>query len=66
MPKLKVFVERENKTHDVEAKTIEEILEKLKINPETIIITRNDELITIDAKIKEKDEIKLLSVISGG
>ena len=62
----KVFIEKENKTVNVEAKTVKEILEKLKINKEVVIISKNNELVTEDSKVLKKDKIKLLSVISGG
>lgn len=62
----KVFIEKENKTVTVEAETVKEILEKLNINKETIIIAKNNELVTEDSKVSKKDTIKLLSVISGG
>ncbi|MBI2106397.1 MoaD/ThiS family protein [Candidatus Woesearchaeota archaeon] len=62
----KVFIEKENKTVSVEAKTVKEILEKLKINKEVVIISKNNELVTEDSKVSKSDKIKLLSVISGG
>ncbi|MBI4158939.1 MoaD/ThiS family protein [Candidatus Woesearchaeota archaeon] len=61
-----VFIEKENKTVAVEAKTVKEIIKKLKINPETIIISKNSELVTEDSRVSKNDKIKLLSVISGG
>lgn len=63
---MKVFIERENKTKEVKAKTIKEILEKLRINPETVLTVVNNELVTDDRKLNRKDEIKILSVVSGG
>ncbi|MDP2908222.1 MAG: MoaD/ThiS family protein [Nanoarchaeota archaeon] len=63
---MKVFIERENKTKEVKAKTIKEILEKLRINPETVLTVVNNELVTDDRKLNSKDEIKILSVVSGG
>jgi len=62
----KVFIERENKTVNVSSLTIKEILKELNINRETVIIARNDELVTEDSKVSKNDKIKLLSVISGG
>ena len=62
----KVFIEKENKTVNVEAKTVKEIIEKLKINKEVVIISKNNELVTEDSKVSKNDKIKLLSVISGG
>jgi len=62
----KIFIERQNKTVNVKALTMEEVLEKLNINPEEVLTVKNNELVTLDTKITEKDTIKLLSVISGG
>ncbi len=63
---MKIYIERINEYKEVEASTIKEVLEKLKINPTTVLISKNNELVTEDAKLNENDEIKLLSVISGG
>ena len=66
MPKLRVFIERENKNIDLEAKDIKDLMKKLKLNSETVLISRNNELITDDINLEDNDEIKFLSVISGG
>lgn len=63
---VKVFIERENKNIDIKAKDIDEIINKLNINKEEVIIVKNDELTPLNVKLKEKDEVKFLSVISGG
>ncbi|MBW2965242.1 MoaD/ThiS family protein [Candidatus Woesearchaeota archaeon] len=42
------------------------LLSALKINPETVIIVKNDEVVTDDEQLSESDEIRLLSIISGG
>ena len=64
--KIDVFLERTDENRTVEARSIPEILEKLDINPQTVIVVKNDELVTEDETLEEKDKIKLLSVISGG
>ena len=64
--KIDVFIERINKRTIIKAQTIHEIMKKLAINPQTVIIVKNSELITEDEPLKDKDEIKFLSVISGG
>ena len=46
--------------------TVRKALQKLNIEPDSVLPTRNDELITDDEIIKENDEIKLVPVISGG
>ena len=63
---VKVFIERGNISKDVEASSIKEIMNKLNINREVVIIVKNNEVVTEDTKIKDNDEIKFLSVISGG
>jgi len=42
------------------------LLDKLKINPVTVIVSRENELITEEERLKDKDKIRILSVISGG
>ena len=64
--KINVFIERENKEEIVDVKSIPEIFNKLKINPQTVLIVKNGELIMEDDELKNNDKIKLLSVISGG
>ena len=64
---MKVFIEREGKekTLKFQGKVIE-LLRKLKINSETVLVTRDSELLTDDEKITNSDDIKIISVISGG
>ncbi len=71
MHKLKVnaFVDRENKNQTLELgnnSTIADLLKKLHINPVTVIVLRNNELILEEEKLNDNDKIKILSVISGG
>ena len=66
MPKVTVFIERENITKRMNASSIDEIIKKLSINQEVVLIAINNELVTRNIKLKDNDEIKLLSVISGG
>ena len=68
MIKINVFIDKENKNKiiELENNSVSELLEKLKINPVTVIVSRNNELILEDEKLKDNDEIKILSVISGG
>ena len=67
--KVSVFVDRENKNKEVELEgnsTVAVLLEKLDINPITVIISRDNELILENEKLNDNDKIKVLSVISGG
>ena len=63
---VKVLIEREEKIVNIKAKDIDEIIKKLNINKEEVIIVKNNELIPNNVKLNEKDEVKFLSVISGG
>ena len=71
MAKIKVnaFIDRENKNAELELENnsqVIDLLKKLNINPVTVIVSRNNELILEDEILNNNDEIKILSVISGG
>jgi sulfur carrier protein len=56
-----------NKEYEVRAgMNLLEALKKNKIVPESVIATRNGEMILEDEILKEGDVIKLVAVISGG
>ena len=66
---VNVFIERENKNLRVRLggnSTVADLLRDLKLNPVSVIISRKNELILEKEKLKDGDEIKILSVISGG
>lgn len=63
---MKVLIEKTNKTINIEAKTVKDLLIKLKLNPTTVLITRNNEIILESEKLNKNAKIKILSVISGG
>ncbi|MDD5466419.1 MAG: MoaD/ThiS family protein [Anaerolineales bacterium] len=46
--------------------TIGHALEKIGVNRESVIPTRNGEMVTDDEILEEEDIIKLIAVISGG
>ena len=67
--KLKVFYDRENKEKTIELgnnATIKDLLKKMEINPVTVIVSKNNDVVLEDEKLKDKDDIKIISVISGG
>jgi sulfur carrier protein ThiS len=67
--KITAFIDKENKKKTLDLaknSTAKDLLEKLNINPVTVIIARGNEIILEDAELKDKDEIRVLSVISGG
>src|SRR5436309_11612071 len=43
-----------------------DVLERLDVNPETVIVIRDDTLITKDEEVSDHETIELRPVISGG
>ncbi len=66
--KVNVFNEKsqEKLEIDFQGKTVQELLKQIKVNSETVLVVRNDEVVTLDETLQDNDQIKLLSVISGG
>jgi len=48
-----------------EAKAID-VVRKLRVNPETVIIKRSGEIILENETLKNNDRIELIKVVSGG
>ncbi|MBU0515214.1 MAG: MoaD/ThiS family protein [Proteobacteria bacterium] len=51
--------------HDRGASLIK-VLKKLDLDPQTVLVARGDELLTLDAQIEADDEIRIIPVMSGG
>ena len=45
---------------------VSKLLEHLGINPETVLVIRNDTLVTGDERLEEPDTVEIRPVISGG
>ena len=64
---MKIFIEKQNTTKNIRFKgDVKSLLEKLGINPETVVVVKDDELVLLDEKVSDDDFVKVLSVISGG
>lgn len=65
---LTIVQERNSTTEKINfsGKTVKELLDHLKINPEIVILTRKNQVLTEEDSLKNKDKIEILSVISGG
>lgn len=65
---LTIVQERNSTTEKINfsGKTVKELLNQLKINPEIVILTRKNQVLTEEDSLKNKDKIEILSVISGG
>jgi sulfur carrier protein ThiS len=64
--KIKIIDEKTNKEKELDVSSITEAANELNIDLKEVIITKNNELVTEDAKLTNGDTIKFLSVISGG
>ena len=66
---IDVYIEHQNKNVKINLEknsTIAILLKKLKLNPVEMVVSKNNEVVTEDTKIKEKEKIKIFSVVSGG
>ncbi len=64
---MKVFIERSEEDMTLEfSGSAKELCELLDVNMETVLILKNDTLVTEDEQLVDSDIIKLISVVSGG
>jgi len=64
---MEVFIEKQNKKISVVFEgSGAELIKKLKFNSEEVLIIKNGELVALDELLGNKDEIKIISIISGG
>lgn len=49
-----------------EKSSIENLLEKLEINPETVVVLRNGEVVPGFETLSNKDRIEILDIVSRG
>lgn len=46
--------------------SVRDALGELRINPETVLVKRKDEIMLGSEKLKENDEIEIIRIVSGG
>lgn len=46
--------------------TVQQLLKKLDLLPETVLVIRGNDLVTEDAILRDEDQIEIRPVISGG
>jgi sulfur carrier protein ThiS len=67
---MKVYIEKNSKSLNIKIikKGIDgkSLLEKLKINLSSIILVKNNEVVLEDEMFENSDDVKILSVVSGG
>ena len=64
---MKIYLERDDKEKNIRFNgTVKELLDKLNIILEDVIVSCNGEIVDHDYVLRDTDEVKILSVISGG
>ena len=64
---MHVYIEKDNEHKEVVfSGSVDDLLKSLKINPETVLVVKNGEVVTEKEELKDVDKIKILSVVSGG
>jgi sulfur carrier protein ThiS len=63
---MRVFLERSGTWIPSAASSVSDLLQELGLLPETVLVVRNGTLATEDEPLDQTDEVKVLSVISGG
>ena len=61
--RIKIFLEKENASKNIEApkgQTIESLLKSLKINPQTVIVMKNGEAVPEQDTLQDKDTLKIV------
>lgn len=64
--KLKILLPGQAKTAKVAAATVAELLRKINMNPETVIVSVNGKIVPEQTKLKASDKVEVLRVVSGG
>ncbi|MEK6964182.1 MAG: MoaD/ThiS family protein [Nanoarchaeota archaeon] len=64
---MNIYLEQQNKTLKKKfSGSAKKLLITLGVSSQAVLIIKNGELVTEDEVLKDKDEVKLLSVVSGG
>ncbi len=64
---MKIYLEQQNKKLNKKFKgSAKKLLSELSISASAVLIIKNGELVNEDELLKDTDEIRLLSVVSGG
>lgn len=66
---MKIFIEKDAKTINYKVngkKIVSDVLKELKISTSSVIIVKNNAICLENSIVTDADDIKLLSVVSGG
>lgn len=63
---MQAYYDREKKEYSFHSSTVKEMLKELKILKNSVIVAVNGRVVTEDYCFVEGDEVRILSVVSGG
>ncbi len=64
---MKVYIQKTGQRKEIRHQgSVLALLYKLKLNPETVIVSRNSELVSEDYVLADTDDVEILQVVSGG
>ena len=66
---MRLYLEKEDLEKEIKIdseKSLKQILKEEKISISSVILVKNGEVCLEDEMVNDKDEVKLLSVVSGG
>jgi sulfur carrier protein ThiS len=64
---MNIFIEKEKNNIIIKFNgSVKKLLKSLDINPEVVLVVRNNALLADNDSLSDKDDIKILSVVSGG
>lgn len=64
---MKVIIRRPRREVELPgSRRVRDLLHELRINPETVLVVRGDDLLTPDEVIKDGETIEVIPAISGG
>jgi sulfur carrier protein len=64
---MKVLLRNPRREMEIEGPTtVLALLQRLELNPESVLVIRGDTLVTRDARLADTDDIEIRPVISGG
>ena len=65
--RMRVLLQHPKRETEIKGpKTVGQLLKRLNLLPEAVLVLRGDELITEDEALKEEDTVEIRPVISGG
>jgi len=64
--KVKIAWLEDAKEMEIKTSTVSGLLKELKINPEIVLVSVNNEIVPEESALKENDAVEILKVVSGG